>query len=371
VSRSEAVALSVFSAALLIVFSLRWLLPLDETVYQWLQFHRTCALESSVRWIDPVVRGILLTLIACALAAGGWRQPWLLLGLVLLFLAGSGAVELLKTAVERLRPNSTPAMISGNSFPSGHTTGTTMAALIGVVLIHRGNWRPWQRWAGYTLAAACVAAQAIARLLTGSHWLSDVIASVLLGTGWILGAGWLRRLPRSVMAAGLTVACLAFFLFDDVPGLRLRLPSALDERRSSLASVEFGTSEAHALLEGEWADGPPEPIGPVAWAMSREVGVRFRDASDDLALLKVALRPATGPRGERGCAHVVIAVNEWVAPEICLTRGWREYHLEPPSGVLRRGENTVRFQIVVDRVLTQDDGGGFAAFRYLRLYPKA
>jgi hypothetical protein len=70
--------------------------------------------------------------------------------------------------------------------------------------------------------------------------------------------------------------------------------------------------------------------------------------------------------------RVVISVNEWVAHEIALARGWREYHLELPPGVIRLGDNTVRFHILTD---SGEGGervtGGLAAFRYLRLFPRA
>jgi membrane-associated phospholipid phosphatase len=373
VKRPEAAAISALCGAVIIVVCFRWLVPLDEAVYQWLQYHRSCAIDAAARWIDPVVRGVLVALIASSLVRGGWRQPWPFLGLlVLLLLIGNFLVELLKTAIERLRPNSTPEMITGNSFPSGHITATTMVALVAIALIRGRDWPRWEKGIAYGLALACVVAQATARLLTGSHWLSDVVASLLLGAAWVLAAGWLKRLPRRVSAAALLLACLAFFVFDDVPAVRLRLPSALDESRSSIASVEFGTAEARRVLEGEWEDGPPERLGPVAWAKSPDVGVRIEDANEAAAIMKLALRPAIDPANKQSRAHLVISVNEWVAPEICLLRGWREYHLEPPAGVLRRGENSVRFRILTDGELARGENDrGLAAFRYLRFYPSA
>jgi membrane-associated phospholipid phosphatase len=372
VRRPEVAAIVALCGALLILVSLRWLVPLDEAVYQWLQYHRSCSIDAAARWIDPVVRVVLLVLIASSLVRGGWRQPWPFIGLLLLFLVGNFLVELLKTAIERLRPNSTPEMITGNSFPSGHITATTMVALVAIVLIRGRDWPRWEKWIGYALALACIAAQGTARMLTGSHWVSDVAASMLLGTAWVLAAGWLKRLPRWVSAAAFLAACAAFLVFDDVPGIRLRLPSALDENRRSIASVEFGTAEARQILEGEWEDGPPERLGPVAWAKSPEVGVRIEDANEAVAMMKLTIRPAIDPANEQKRAHLVVSVNEWVAPEICLARGWREYHLEPPAGVLRRGENTVRFHILTDGVPPRGEHDrGLAAFRYLRLYPKA
>ncbi len=370
--RSERIALWALLTALLVVVFLHWWVLADEWVFQWIQFHRSCGVEAMSRWIDPVVRGTLALLIGIGLARGGWRQPWRVLGLVALFLIGSGAVETLKTGIERLRPNSTPAMTSGNSFPSGHTTGATMAAVIAVLLIRGRHLPRWAALSAYSVAAACVGLQAAGRLLSGSHWLSDVVASVLLGVAWVLGAGWMRRLPRVLVASVVAVACVAFLVFDDLPGMRLRLPSAIDESRSSVASVEFGTLESRSALGGQWKDGPREPIGPVSWALSSDVSATLRAEQAAAGVLKIMIRPATDAENRRRCARLVISVNGWAAPEIALTRGWREYHVEPPSGVLRPGANTVRFQFATEPgggLATTDDG--VAGFRYLRLYPRA
>jgi len=139
-SRKWIFATGALFAALALVALLPWVMPLDELVFQWIQFHRTCRVEGAFRWVDPVVRGSLAALIACALLRDGWRDPWYIAGLVLLFVGGAAAVELLKTAVERLRPNAIAGMISGNSFPSGHTTGAAMAAAIAVLMVHRWDW---------------------------------------------------------------------------------------------------------------------------------------------------------------------------------------------------------------------------------------
>ncbi len=119
-----------FLAALALVSSLRWALPIDEGVFQWMQFHRSCSWIMASRWIDPVVRAGLALLVAFALVRRGRRDPRSLAPLVLVFFGGLAIVELLKTAIERLRPNSLPGPVTGNSFPSGHTTGATMVAAL-------------------------------------------------------------------------------------------------------------------------------------------------------------------------------------------------------------------------------------------------
>jgi membrane-associated phospholipid phosphatase len=372
-SRSEALAVFSLLVALALVASFRWFMPLDEVVYQWVQFHRSCALDPAMRWVDPVVRGTLALLIACAVVRDGRRSPWYVTALFVVFISGAAGVELLKTAIERLRPNSTPEIMSGNSFPSGHTTGAAMAAAIAIAMIRRWPWRPWLRYAAYAVAAGCVVLQAAGRLVNGSHWTSDVIASALLGTAWVFGAGMLKHLPRGAIVGLVAGGFVAFIVFDDVPTVRFHLPSAMDERRAWLASIEFGTPESRSLLVGDWEDGPAEPIGPVAWARSSDVSVLLRGTEGQPdGVLKMTLRPARGEGGRRACARMSIRINEWVAPEISLARGWREYHIEPPSGVLRGGDNTIRFRIESEAGTSGEDAAsGLAAFRYLRLYPRA
>lgn len=348
----------------------RWM-AIDETVFQWIQFHRSCAMDASSHWIDGVVRTVLMLLLGAALVGGEWRHPGRLLGWLTLFLVGAGGVELLKTALERLRPRSTPGTITGNSFPSGHITGATMLAVIVIVLVRRRDWPVWARWCVYSLASACIAVQAAGRLVSGSHWMTDVVASTLLGIAWVLAAGWFRRLPRAVVAGVLAGACVVFLLFDDVPGLRIHLPSALDDSGRSVAAVEFGTAEARSARIGRWEDGGVEPIGPVSWALSPDVGVALEVGAQVDGVLKVTLRPLTVD-GRSRCARVLISVNDWVAPQIALARGWREYHLDPPPGVIHRGRNTIRFHIAADpSAVDEPRPARLAAFRYVRLSPRA
>jgi membrane-associated phospholipid phosphatase len=357
-------------AALAMVGSLRWVVPIDERVFQWLQFHRSCRVIHGLPWIDPLVRVGLGLLIGVALARGAWREPRKLVPLVVLFIAGLATVELLKTAIERLRPNSMPGTMTGNSFPSGHATGATMVAVIAVLMLREAVDRSLWRWSLYASAFCLVVLQGVGRLINGSHWLSDIVGSMLLGSAWVLGVRALPRLPRAAMWTLVGVGGVAFVVFDGLPAARLRLPSALEEHRAALASVEFGTPKARASLGSGWADGPAEPIGPVSWAMSPEVGVNLRTSAAG-GVLKVTLRPGTA-NNDRTCSRMVVSVNGWQAPAILLTRGWREYHFEPPAGTLRPGDNAVRFRIVAEPGTTPEEpGSGLAAFRYLRLYPKA
>ncbi len=72
---------------------------------------------------------------------------------------------------------------AGRSFPSNHTTNNFCAAtLLTLFYRRRGAW--------YFLAAALVG---WSRVYVGAHWPSDVLASALLASGWVLAAAALVR----------------------------------------------------------------------------------------------------------------------------------------------------------------------------------
>ncbi|KFN44330.1 bifunctional DedA family/phosphatase PAP2 family protein [Arenimonas metalli] len=93
-------------------------------------------------------------------------------------------------------PASTAVM--GFSFPSASVTMATVVYGFFAVLIARelpGRRRAWP----YVVAALAVSLLGFSRLYLGAHWLSDVLAGILLGLLWIaaLGIAYRRRVVRS------------------------------------------------------------------------------------------------------------------------------------------------------------------------------
>lgn len=93
-------------------------------------------------------------------------------------------------------PASTAVM--GFSFPSASVTMATVVYGFFAVLIARelpGRRRAWP----YVVAALAVGLLGFSRLYLGAHWLSDVLAGILLGLLWIaaLGIAYRRRVVRS------------------------------------------------------------------------------------------------------------------------------------------------------------------------------
>ena len=94
--------------------------------------------------------------------------------------------NVVKWVVDRPRPD-VPHLVgtAGSSFPSGHSASAA-AAWFAVALVLGRHWTRRGRAilaAGAALATVAVAAS---RALLGVHWLTDVVAGVMLGWGWFL-----------------------------------------------------------------------------------------------------------------------------------------------------------------------------------------
>lgn len=132
---------------------------------------------------DPVGVTVAAAVLALTLAATGRRRMALYV-----LAARLGAVLLstgLKEVVGRARPvfDVPVASASGLSFPSGHALGGSAFWLSTAVVVVAlaGRRRAWLAVAvGLSLLVAA------SRVLLGVHHLSDVVAGVVLGLGWVV-----------------------------------------------------------------------------------------------------------------------------------------------------------------------------------------
>src|SRR5436309_6749371 len=138
-----------------------------------------------------------------ALFFGGFRGRAFVICLALSLLITNELIDVLKSAVDRPRPkqvenvrmvelqrthpkfltlfkrptirfsDSSDRNQSGPSFPSGHVTNNTMIAVFCTLFYRRPGWLYW----------FVTAAVGYSRIYLGSHWPSDVIATVFLGIG--------------------------------------------------------------------------------------------------------------------------------------------------------------------------------------------
>jgi undecaprenyl-diphosphatase len=159
--------------------------PLDDHWLAWMQDHRTAWATRVARWFSTVgsskVTVPIRLLVVLILAR---RHRWLQLG------AFAGAVitsELcigpLKALIDRPRPPMSMIETSSSSFPSGHAIAGAVTAFGLAVVLAAPRARRWW-WIGGASAFAGV--MALSRTYLGAHWLSDVVAGVLIGTGLAL-----------------------------------------------------------------------------------------------------------------------------------------------------------------------------------------
>ena len=106
-----------------------------------------------------------------------------------LFVVLAGVVTVnngVKLLVDRERP---PVLhlvgTSGSSFPSGHSAAAA-AAWFAFALVLARHWPRRGREVAAAVAAVIAIAVATSRALLGVHWLTDVVAGVMLGWGWFL-----------------------------------------------------------------------------------------------------------------------------------------------------------------------------------------
>lgn len=89
-------------------------------------------------------------------------------------------VWLLKAGFAVPRPEAVLQPPSSGAFPSGHTTGITVAAtLLASFIAAEGTNR--QRWQTYVLLSAPLVPVALSRLYLGVHWFTDVLGGLCLG----------------------------------------------------------------------------------------------------------------------------------------------------------------------------------------------
>ncbi|HEY8906352.1 MAG TPA: bifunctional DedA family/phosphatase PAP2 family protein, partial [Rhodoferax sp.] len=95
-----------------------------------------------------------------------------------------GLVWVLKMTLGRARPIAMYTGADQFSFPSGHAASSIVLYGFLAFLLTR-HQPPTVRWLIGLLAASLVGLISFSRLYLGAHWLSDVLASLSLGTTWV------------------------------------------------------------------------------------------------------------------------------------------------------------------------------------------
>jgi membrane-associated phospholipid phosphatase len=175
---------------------------IDQPAARWVATHRDLWLTTTLRVISGAGGVAVLAAVAVlTVAAAVWRcRSWApaVFGLV-----GAGGITLVivtaKALVVRNRPPVPFAVIAEDgfsSFPSGHTTGTAVGACLSAWALTRWLITWWTgRVVVWTVAIGVAVMMGFSRVYLGVHYVTDVLAGLLLGTAWagavmLVGSWW-------------------------------------------------------------------------------------------------------------------------------------------------------------------------------------
>jgi membrane protein DedA with SNARE-associated domain/membrane-associated phospholipid phosphatase len=130
--------------------------------------------------VQLCVFGIMLVAFL-ALRAYRTALHWFFLGLLCI-----GGTEFFKHFFHVLRPWGLFVTPTGYSFPSGHTTFTTVFCVFTTILISREITHKTYREISYIMTGFLVLIVGFSRLYLGAHWLTDVIGGILLALSIIM-----------------------------------------------------------------------------------------------------------------------------------------------------------------------------------------
>jgi undecaprenyl-diphosphatase len=162
------------------------LVQFDHIVFTALQKLRTGIFDDVMIAVTELGSGMVaIAVIAAVSLVLAWTRCWRTLAYWLSAVGFAKAlVWVLKMTVERARPF---AMYDGAdmySFPSGHAASSiVLYGFLAFLLAHKE--RPKIRFIIMLLSTGLVGLIAFSRLYLGAHWLSDVLASLSLGTAWV------------------------------------------------------------------------------------------------------------------------------------------------------------------------------------------
>jgi membrane-associated phospholipid phosphatase len=154
--------------------------------------HRTVALSEAMKaitWLGSWVALVITAVVLLVLAVRG-RLRWLAVLLAVVAWVGeAGGVTLAKHVVECPRPPREIWLITahGWSWPSGHTaTAVLVFAVLAMVVTHVVVCSRFIRVACWFAASIAIAAVGFSRIELGVHWTTDVVASLVFVSIWVL-----------------------------------------------------------------------------------------------------------------------------------------------------------------------------------------
>jgi len=192
-----------FGAALLMLLFIQLGSEVGEGEATWLDaavLHAAQAMRALRPWLAAVMRdltGVGSTAVLALLATSACGYLVLIRArrtaafVALSVASAAAAVELLKALFGRERPAPEFAAYaaSGLSFPSGHTSMSTVVFMTLGLLVARTHGRAAERFFIVAFAAVLALLVGVSRAALGVHWATDVIGGWVFGTSWAIA--WL------------------------------------------------------------------------------------------------------------------------------------------------------------------------------------
>ena len=270
----------------------------DHRLHNTLRYFRSEALHLAYSAITNLGGTIFIAPVALLLAMVFWmhRRKHEATIFVISLLGAEVLSVALKYIVRRPRPPDAARLVSGPSFPSGHTLAAT--AVYGILIFLLLREQPRRRWHIAAIAPlfALIALIPISRVYLGLHWPHDVTASVSLGCAWLACLTMLVRFRpdgserdekqnrlRPAVFAGLAAAVLLYAIllarFDVQPEARPSLPPLSLAPPAVLQAFPPGLHPTSEDLIG----GPMEPLSFLFVGTADDLQRRFENAGWFLA----------------------------------------------------------------------------------------
>jgi undecaprenyl-diphosphatase len=158
-----------------------WFQRIDDRFLEWMVAIQSPFL-TAVAKVLSVMGGALVTFPVRLGVAGflAWRRRWWhFAAFVSAMVVSEIAISVLKNVYDRARPPNPLVVTSGASFPSGHAVATSVTVIaIGIALFPPKGVHRWLWGIGGVIFSYLMA---LSRTYLHAHWLSDVVAGVLLG----------------------------------------------------------------------------------------------------------------------------------------------------------------------------------------------